>query len=468
VTGGTAARRYGLAAAAGYLLVAAVLGARLLAAGSWRTELSPLYAVLRPQFSPWGLLAVPLLALLLLFLPRILRAPPAAFLPGAVLFGAALALAINACWSGLAELPVRAIEIFLRDLRTLGDSPAFFPAYHERITELSDHGHVRPPGLFLFLWAFTKVVGRNAYAWQILLALLGAAAAIPIYGLAKVFADRRAAAVAALLYLLSAAYVLHGVSYDGMFAALGATATYFIMTAARSGRWRAVIGAGITLAVGFFFSFTLAYLPVLGGALVLYYGLREKRLGRLLLQGAVALAIPAAALALLYVATGYDYVANFRESYRWAQTQASGGMNVFKLLLGAELPEGYPTPSYRRSYWLWVPGNLYAFFVYAGVPTAVLYGWWARDLFRRGAWGRPLNAALGTALVAFLAFNFTGVTLGETERIWLYLLPIVVIPAAAKLIAAEAASGRRRLVPLTLAVVVLQTVAMRLSLWIPW
>jgi hypothetical protein len=457
--------RYWLAVATGYVIAAAVLAARIAASGSWRTELSPLYAVLRPQFSGWGLLALPLFALLLALLPKLLSARARVFLPCVTLYGAALAVAVNMLWTGVADLPARAIPVFLRDLATLGDPPAYIGSYHEAIKSLSDHGHVRPPGLFLLLWGLVRLVGRNLHALELVITLGAAAAAVPIYGLARRFLGREASALAALLYLLSGSFVFHGVSYDGLFGTLGAGAIYFIVAVAQAGRWRDTIAAGVVFALAAFSSFTLAFLPVLGGGLLIYYGVKERRLGQLLLRAAAAAAIPAAFLVLLYAVTGYDFLANFRESYRWAQTQASGGMNVFKLVSGWELPPGYPHPSFRRSYWLWTPGNLFATFFMLGIPAAVAYFWWARGLFRRGAWARPLPAVFGTSLAAFLVFNFTGVTLGETERVWLYLLPVFTIPAAARLAEAARDCGLLRL---TLAVIFLQVAAMRLCFWIPW
>jgi len=468
VTEAKSLNRYWLAVVAGYVLVTAVLVARVAAAGGTHAELSPLYAVLQPRFSPWGLFALPFFALLLALLPRLRGARARVFLPAATLWGAALALAVTMLWTGVAELPARAIPVFLHDLTKLGDPSAFIGSYHELIKSLSDHGHVRPPGLFYFFWGVVKVVGRDRYALQTVITLLSAAAAFPVYGLARRFLGREASAMAALLYLLSGNFILHGISYDGLFGTLGAAGIFLFVVVAQKGRWRDTVAAGALCTIAAFSSFTLAFLLVLGGCLLIYYGVKDRRFGSLFLRAVVILAMPAAFLVVLHATTGYDFLANFEESYRWAQTQASGGMNVFKLLTGWELPADYPRPSFYRSYWLWGPGNLFAMFFMLGIPTAALYFWWARGLLRRAAWAEPLNAVFGTALVAFLIFNFTGVTLGETERVWLYLLPLFTVPAAARLADAEEATGSRRFAPLVLVVLFAQVVTMRLCFWIPW
>jgi hypothetical protein len=455
------------AVAAGYILAGAVVVARVIMTGTVRVEIAPIYAVIRPAFSPWGLIAVPLFVILLVFLKRIIAWRPVVFVTFATVFGALLALAINALRGGLESIPAWAITIFLRDLRNLGELPTFLPVFHEAIKHISDHGHVRPPGLFVFLWLVVKLIGENVYGIEVVIALLGAAAAWPIYALARQFASREASAAAVLLYLLSASFVLHGVSYDGMFGTMGATVICLLFLVARRGGWPETIGAGVALALGVFTSFTFAYVFVLGGLLLLFYGIREKKLPALAVKAAVIAAIPAAFLLLLYLTTGYDFVANFQESYHWAQTQASGGMNVFKLILGSDLPEGYPAPSYRRPYLIWAPGNLYVLLVTAGIPTAVLYLWWTRRLFKRTGWSEAGAFAFGTALLALLIFNFSGVTLGEVERIWLYLLPVITIPAGIKIWEATAA-GRRLLLPAALIVIFLQVLIMRVCLNVPW
>jgi hypothetical protein len=461
-------RRFWFAVVAGYVCAAAIIIARILTAGTWRTELSPLYAVINPRFSPWGLVAVLLFAGLLICLNRVLKSPPRPFVVFATLYGAALAMALSALWGGPANIPPRAVGIFLKDLEILGSPREFLPAFHHLITQISNHGHVRPPGIFVLLWVIVKLVGKNPYAVEAILMLLAAAAAVPIYALARRFLSREASALAVMLYLLSGNFATHGVSYDGVFATVGAAVIYLFIIVAQRGGWRDTIWAGVALAAGIVLSVTLAYLPVLGAFLLITYGLKERRPAGLVIRAVVVLAIPAVFFLALYLATGYDVAANFREAYRWAQTQASGGMNVFKLFFGRELPAGYPLPGFRRSYFLWVPGNLFALFFMAGVPTAVLYLWWAGGLLRRAARAKPFNAAFGAALVALLFFNLTGVTLGETERIWLYILPVITIPAALKLTEAAEAGASRTLIPAVLAVIFAQVLLARISLWIPW
>jgi hypothetical protein len=411
---------------------------------------------------------LPLFALLLALLPRVLTARAKVFLSAITLYGAALALAVNMLWTGVAGLPGRAIPVFLRDLQTLGDLPTFLGSYDVLLRYLSSHGHVRPPGIFAFLWVAVNVVGRNAYAIEAVFVVGAAAAVWPIYALARRFLSPGPSALAVLLYLLSGSFALHSASSDGLYATVGAAAIYFIVAVAQTGRWRDTVAAGIVFAVAAFSSFTLTFLPVLGGALLIYYGFKERRWGQLLLRAAAVVAIASLLLAVLYVATGYDFLANFRESYRWAQTKTAGTSDVFELFRGRGAAPGPSHDIFRRSYWLWVPGNLFATLFTLGIPTAVLYLWWARDLFRRGAWAKPLNAVFGTALVAFLLFNLTGATLGETERLWLYLLPLFTIPAAARLSEASKTAPRNRFPYFVIVALFAQVVAMRLLFWIPW
>lgn len=453
----------------GFALTAALLAARALSVADWHgADLSPFYVQLAPRFSAWGLVAVALFAVFIWLWPRAASWRPRFFLPAATLFFAALALALAALYGGPANIPSRAVGVFLGDLNTLGSPASFFGRYHLLLADIGIHGRVRPPGLFLLLWALVRVVGTNGYALQAAWALGAAAAAFPVYFFAARVAGARAAPVAVVLYLLSGCFATHGVSYDGLFATLGIAILYFVVMAAEERGWRGTVAAGVTLAAGALFSFTLAFILVFLVVIFAERAVAEKRAGEMAAKAALVVGIPIATLVLLYFLTGYDWPANFAESYRWAQTQASGGINVFKVLFPRPDLAGYPVPAYRRSYWLWMPGNLVALALTAGVPITVLYLKWLWDLRRREARATALGRVFGLAFLALVLFNLTGVTLGETERVWLYLVPVLAIPAAAALVRLADETAHPRLVAAVFAVLFAQVFVWRVLFWVPW
>jgi hypothetical protein len=84
-----------------------------------------------------------------------------------------------------------------------------------------------------------------------------------------------------------------------------------------------------------------------------------------------------------------------------------------------------------------------------GVATAVLY---ARALFRAVADKEVRRSFYGTVTLcfaaAFLAFNFSGLVLGEMERVGAFLVPMFVIPAAVEL--ARLSRDKRSAAPLAI------------------
>jgi hypothetical protein len=141
---------------------------------------------------------------------------------------------------------------------------------------------------------------------------------------------------------------------------------------------------------------------------------------------------------------------------------ATLGMNwpaVFRECL--EQARRVQTEFHGREYSLWVWWNLADFALFLGPPLVVV--WLAR---LRGEWGDagaeiPFAAAL---VIALVVLDVSGTILGETGRIWMFLMPLAVGAAAT----AEGAGGAvpLRLVPVAVAQF-LVVLAMRAFLNVP-
>jgi hypothetical protein len=100
-----------------------------------------------------------------------------------------------------------------------------------------------------------------------------------------------------------------------------------------------------------------------------------------------------------------------------------------------------------RPYWFWVAGSPAAFALMAGLPLVVL------------AARRPSPAAVATfAVIAIAAVG--GFTKAETERIWLFLVPLLCVAAAEQL-------TTRRVRPV-LALLLAQALACQLLFYTVW
>jgi hypothetical protein len=197
--------------------------------------------------------------------------------------------------------------------------------------------------------------------------------------------------MAALLCVLSPALVLFGVSsYDVVFAAIGALAACGLV--ARSPWWRA--GGVVVFALATLMSWAL--LAIGAWAAIVVWRREGWRTGLVLAAACgVAVLVLDGALAL---ATGYDPI---------------GALAATKQVYDNSLAT-------RRPYAFWVLGSPVAWGVMAGVPivAGALAGLVAR---------RPAAIALAVIVVVAAVGGFTK---AETERIWLFMVPLACVAAA--------------------------------------
>jgi hypothetical protein len=118
-------------------------------------------------------------------------------------------------------------------------------------------------------------------------------------------------------------------------------------------------------------------------------------------------------------------------------------------------------PSRARPYLYWVFADIPAFLIVAGIPQAALLAGETRVRWRERRPGLEtvLWATLGIAAAS-------GLFLGEVDHIWLFLIPVLVAPAAAFL-AREPSLGDRAL-RWPLAVALGQAVLMQVLLYTFW
>jgi len=409
--------------------------------------LTPLHAYWDPRITPWVLPAAVaaavsvILILLAVKTRKTWLAPPAA----------ALAItAVNAAPGGGRVFPFDWLERALFDARILFRAPNVFSDYVEITKAVSCHCRVRPGGLYWFLGIYDRLFGGNVFLLAALIIIVAAASVLVFYRAARVLVDaERSAAAAAALFACAPSLLIFGSGPDGLYCflataviALGLRAT----SAARSWPW--AVGAGVVLAAAATSSFVLTAVAVFLAAFAAAAGVSRERWKRAA-GGWILIVITAlAALAVFQLVTGYEHLAVFKRAYRAAQDLPSGGDNVFKFVGralgfgGADLPK----PG-ARPYRFFVFGNLYSIFVMMGIPAAVLY---CREMARVIREREVRRSFYGAASIGFLAvfllYNFSGLTLGEVERVWLFLVPGFLIPAGVALVRLDKMNRGKRLV----------------------
>ncbi len=253
---------------------------------------------------------------------------------------------------------------------------------------------------------------------SLLLSFLGVLTPAALFLVAWAITEPKTALVSALLAAVIPSLLLFVPSIDGLgtVVVLGALGT-FLWSLRRGSHALAVLSA-LLWAAAFFWSVGLLVLA-LPAAAVLVYHLRQARQRRAALAVAgVTAGVFVLTFALLYVAVGYNPVANTAEILvSQGQIMAAAG----------------------RDRLAWTLMNMYEFGLFLGPMLAVtslaglacaLYGPDPRGSQAQGG-ARGAIAYLGLGLLAaFVLLDASGSTRGEVGRIWLFLMPLFAIYAA--------------------------------------
>ena len=364
------------------------------------TDLPPFILGWQPAISPYVLVAVVALGAAVAMGPALYtaRLGPIGF--GAALTGlsAVLRLALNLSRAGPSDwYEVYVVHPtsgegrneYLPGLDALRGGVGHFLADFDRVAPtLPTHPSGHPPGLLLTM----NALGIDTPEAMAALTIgIGVMATPLLYLLARSVFAENTARMAGILFAFSPAALLYGAtSADAMYATLGVGAAVALMAGHRIAR----LGGAALLAVASFFSWALL---AIGAWAVL---LTERRSGlrpALRLAATCALAVVAFYL-LLHAVTGFDPVATLRAMHE----------NYYAGIAG------------RRPYPFWLFGSPAAFLVAMGLPIA-----WqaARSLGRREATAVALALVVGISAVL-------GYTKAETERIWLFMVPLACLAAA--------------------------------------
>ncbi|MEN3280912.1 MAG: methylthioxylose transferase [Solirubrobacteraceae bacterium] len=387
--------------------------------GGLGTATPPFVMVWGPRLDPLAAVSALVVAAGIALAPRLPRRPPA-FAAGALALALGLGLGINLARSGAAGWyavfdlgpggSFEAANEYLPGLPALSYGPRFYlDRFAELVPSLPVNVAGHPPGPLLVLHGLGISTAAGAAALCIAAGALGA----PLtYALGRSLLDERDARVAALLFACSPLTLLFGVtSFDYLFATCGLVSACLLFCDRRAAR----AAGALALAAASLMSWAL--LAVGAWATIVIYRRRGAR-------AAVVLAASCAAawLALdgaLAAAFGYDPIGALRA------TEA-----VYRHSVATVRP--YP---------FWAFGAPVAWGAMLGLPIAAA-------ALRSAARGD--DAAVALAIVIAIA-AIGGFSKAETERIWLFLVPLACIAAA------PAIRGRR--LPGVVALLLVQALA---------
>jgi hypothetical protein len=407
------------------VLATIVFGAISKATGGFLgTDLPPFILSWQPTVSPYAAVGILTLSAAVLLVPALRSASvgPIGFGVAITMVSAALRLALNLGRAGARDW----YEVFvvhphtgegrheyLPALAALRDGTGNFLADFDRIApSLPTHPAGHPPGLLLTLDALGIGTPQGMAALTI---GVGVLATPLLYLLGRMLLGESKARLAAILFAFSPAALLYGAtSADALYATLALGAAAALM----AGRGTLRAAGAVLLAAASFFSWAL--LAVGAWAVVL----TERRAG---VRSAVRLAVSCAVGVIgfylaLHAITGFDPIAALRVTHERYYAGIGG----------------------RRPYLFWLFGSPAAFLVVTGIPIS-----WqaARSLGR----GKPTAVALGLVVAGSALLGYTK---AETERIWLFMVPLACLAAAQ-----SQPAGRLRLV---LALLAAQAIAVEL------
>ncbi len=312
-----------------------------------------------------------------------------------------------------ADIPkVEGIWSFLRDFNKLN---------------LSLHSKTHPPGGALFLWAVAKLFSYDLITASFAIIVFSTLTLIPVYLLAKQLYGEKIGRYSLVLCLVTPNIVLFSATCtDAVFTVFLVWSIYLYFRALSHRPIFYGILAGVFFTVSMLMNFTTTTLGIYFIVLAIMAYISSRMLPRdtgeqlwnrhlkvLFLSGGVVLLC----YLLLYLGTGYNVLTNLKI----AVNRDKGGMGT-----GHETFERYVFLSIA---------NLFAFFIYIGIPTTAL---WIRET------GRNITEALRrTKFDGFLIANviwimgvaFSTLFTLEVERIWMFMLPFILIPAGRNLAA---------------------------------
>lgn len=278
------------------------------------------------------------------------------------------------------------------------------------------HTRSKPPGAVMYYLAFIRPFDFGDRSAIIAGIVLGAIAAFSIpatYWLAMLFAKERAIAlICAMLLALSPGYLFHFPTFDATYPILTAALIGLWHLASTRNDWRYAIAFGLVLGVTTFITYNLLVLGAVlaAGAIgvILSSDNRARTIGQIGRLAALALGACAAFYLALWFLTGFDPIATFRAALR----------NQNALLAQHADQRPYPAT-------IWF--DLVDFALGSGwiILLPVILG--LTQLWKHKTEAFWL-AIFGVALPVLVAI--VALLQAETSRVWIFMLPIFLLPAA--------------------------------------
>ena len=403
-----------------------------LGAVKFHRHVVPLYALPQTNLSIWMLPALVVLIIFLLlcrkiFLQRSVSSARLFFIS----IGFFLAISISvAMIDGYREVNGRQLPAFQEPYtRTryeyYGDVPkvdqisllSFMRDYAkpELFSTLSGHAQTHPPGGILFLWIISKLFGYNLLAASLGSIVFTSLTVIPIYLLAKELYGKSIGRYALALFLITPNFVMFtGTSMDGPFSVFPILSLYLFYRGGVSKR--AILYGfltGISLGCGMLMTYSTVFIGLFFSVVMLLTLIVDQRKFRrtltLLLIAGVTFTV---FYLLMFLFTGFNLLEALQASIRKDRATLGTGHETIGLYLHLSV------------------ANLFTFLIGIGIPMTTV---WLRQVvqtIRDGRRGKPIDIYVIGYLISLLVIAFSALFTMEVERVWIFMVPFILIPVA--------------------------------------
>ncbi len=291
--------------------------------------------------------------------------------------------------------------------------------YSQLLPYMILHSREKPPGPVLFYYAMLCLFGPGnlpAIAGLLVIATVELLSVVAVYWLAKFWLDDKEIAFrAAALFCIFPGFLEHFPQFDTCYPAVvcGWAALWGLYM--RHGRLAYAVAFAVLLTLATFWVYNL----LVCGILLVGVSILESRRGvpkpiqRFLAGAAIVLAICFASYGILYLCTGYNPVSAFLTS-----------MKLQKDIDDQLLHRYYPAT---------MPIDMMEFSVGVGWGVAAAA---IATLFRRSSDPKTPPNAWPVAIVCAAQIGIvaaSGLLKCETSRVWIFMMPLVAIPAACEI-----------------------------------
>lgn len=253
----------------------------------------------------------------------------------------------------------------------------------------------------------------SALASGFIISFIASLSIIPIYLASRILHDEKTAIRSAVLFLFVPSVLLFTPLIDIFMPLFTSLALYFFVKGKTSESLSSFFLCGLILFVGVFF--TLTFLPILlFFFLALLFDLIQKKERKI---------IPSIKY-FIGIVLGFilcPFVLFFAGLNTLEMTQ--------KIMIFHEAAQS------GRGYTTWLFYNIYDFFLFAGIPIALVFAYMIYEQTKKFVKNKKtllfnMDYLFASFVITLLLVNLTGTVRAETARIWLPFIPILIIVIA--------------------------------------